>query len=210
MSMITLLRHAESQWNAEGRFASRSDVELSKLGHQQSVRVAGRLASVRFGRVVTSPSSRAVATAKVILEHQSPPPAVIEVDERLAELDFGEFEGRTALQILGGPLSDEFRRWREGSNDGCIPGATETIHDAALRAHKVFGDLTAADGEKMPTLVVSHAHFIRILLCACVLELDPLKHRRLRLDPCGAVVIDQHDGVWRLVELVSAPLASQP
>ena len=53
--MIYIVRHGETQWNAEGRIQGRQDIELNEKGRQQMERAARELAGRRFQVVITSP-----------------------------------------------------------------------------------------------------------------------------------------------------------
>ena len=57
--MIYIVRHGETQWNAEGRIQGRQDIELNEKGRQQMERAARELAGRRFQVMITSPLARA-------------------------------------------------------------------------------------------------------------------------------------------------------
>lgn len=82
------MRHGETTWNQQGKFCGRSDPALTDQGRRQAAALRTLISDVVFDRVVSSPSLRAVETAR--LAHGEP-----EVDDRLCEIDFGDLEGRT-------------------------------------------------------------------------------------------------------------------
>lgn len=93
--MIYLVRHGETEWNAERRMQGRRESRLTPLGRAQAESMAGLLAG-RIGesggwRLVSSPLGRALETAEAIAGRTGLP---VEVDERLSEIAFGEWEGK--------------------------------------------------------------------------------------------------------------------
>ena len=93
-----LMRHGETVWNAEHRFTTRTDVELSAAGLEQAAEAARALSAVGIDRVFASPLSRARRTAELIAAAQATDCPVL-VDERLTEIDAGPFEGMTSAEI---------------------------------------------------------------------------------------------------------------
>ncbi|MDP2892664.1 MAG: histidine phosphatase family protein [Bacillota bacterium] len=91
---IYLLRHGQTQDNAEGRYASCSDTPLNELGRTQLRCVADWLRGIAFDRVYSSPSRRALESAQIVIPGAEPC-----TDDRLAERRYGIFEGLTYEQI---------------------------------------------------------------------------------------------------------------
>ena len=48
MSVWSLVRHGETQWNAEQRVQGQTDVPLNETGREQAALTGKRLARVRF------------------------------------------------------------------------------------------------------------------------------------------------------------------
>lgn len=92
---MLLVRHAQSEWNALGRWQGQADPPLSDLGWTQARSAADRVGAVDV--IVASPLQRAVATAQVVAEALGVGPVVIEPD--LAERDAGEWSGLTRAEI---------------------------------------------------------------------------------------------------------------
>lgn len=103
---LVLLRHGESVWNRENRFAGRADVDLSATGEDQARAAGARLAGVRFDAALVSPLRRAVRTAELALEasgsnaHLRRPDGwnLVAVDA-LAERDLGALTGRDKAEV---------------------------------------------------------------------------------------------------------------
>src|SRR5207244_9456693 len=103
--MITFVRHGETAHNAGGRLQGRADVELSARGLEQVARLATRLATYEIAGVYSSPLRRARQTAMAIAAVAG---CEVEVDDRLIELDYGDWDGRPLGEI--GP--DAWAAWR--------------------------------------------------------------------------------------------------
>ncbi len=94
MRRLTLIRHALTEWNSAGRFQGHSDVRLSDEGRAQARALAGYVASFQgVDALISSPLARAVETTRIAFPDQP-----FTTDDRLRELHFGSFEGRTLAE----------------------------------------------------------------------------------------------------------------
>jgi probable phosphoglycerate mutase len=142
-----LVRHGETEWSASGRHTGRTDIPLTRLGEEHAAWLAGRLRSVRFTHVFTSPRLRARRTCELAGWG-----AAAVVDPDLAEWDYGDYEGlRTAEILKARPGWSLFR-------DGCPNG--ESPGHAAGRADGLIARLRLLDGK---VALFSHGHFGRVL-----------------------------------------------
>jgi broad specificity phosphatase PhoE len=103
--VIIFVRHGQTVVNREGRIQGRIDAPLTDLGHEQARLAASGLAGCAATLVLTSPLRRAVDTAREIAEVVGVP---IEVDDRLVELDYGDWDGR----LLGEVSPADWEQWR--------------------------------------------------------------------------------------------------
>lgn len=99
MTVWHLVRHGETQWNAEQRVQGQIDVPLNDTGRRQAALTGERLASVRFRAVYASDMSRAIETAEIIAAASKTSPPAVAVDARLKEVAFGALEGMTWAEI---------------------------------------------------------------------------------------------------------------
>lgn len=95
---ILLVRHGQSEWNAQGRWQGQADPPLSELGRQQAFRAAGRIGSVDV--IVSSDLERALHTAQIISGQIGIGPVIVEPLFR--ERDAGEWSGLTRDEIEAG------------------------------------------------------------------------------------------------------------
>jgi broad specificity phosphatase PhoE len=162
---FTVVRHGATEWSANGRHTSYTDLPLTDQGEQEAIAVGRRLSSRPFALVLTSPRRRARDTARLA----GYPDAV--VDENLAEWDYGDEEGRTTLEIRA--ERPGWDPWRDGFTGG------EPVGAVAARADAVIHRVEAAGGA---VLAFAHAHVLRILAARWV-GLAPQFGRHITLDP---------------------------
>lgn len=102
-TIIALVRHGETDWNALGRFQGSSDTPLNELGRQQAASGVSYLRDYATKHGFTwdllrfSPLQRAGLTGQILAD-------ALEISERrtqcaLAERDWGGAEGRTIDEI---------------------------------------------------------------------------------------------------------------
>lgn len=97
MVTICLLRHGETAYNADGnRYCGRTDIDLTEKGILQAKRMNSILEVYRFDAVFSSPLKRARMTAEIASGLE---PSVIQIDPRLIEVDFGEWEGKRPVEF---------------------------------------------------------------------------------------------------------------
>jgi probable phosphoglycerate mutase len=100
--MIYLVRHGETEWNVARRMQGRMESRLTALGRRQAAAMARLLAELvkrdppARWRLVSSPLGRARETAEAISARLELP---VEIDERLSEIAFGEWEGRLRDEV---------------------------------------------------------------------------------------------------------------
>jgi broad specificity phosphatase PhoE len=183
MLTLVLTRHGLTPRSfPEQHLGQRIDVELSDDGRAQARALAERLAGVEFERIVSSPLARARQTAEIVAaaRHQ---PVDLSVDRRLAEMDYGEWEGLTYAQIYERD-GDRRRAWEADPAEIACPGG-ESADDVAARARGFLTDLLkehvdrhGGEADTPPVLAVAHSSLNRILVCVA---LDiPVREFRLR------------------------------
>jgi probable phosphoglycerate mutase len=99
MNEIYLIRHGQTEWNAQGRFQGKLDSPLTDTGVRQAEAIGRRLAGLdlSFDAFVTSPLGRTRQTAAIIAGCVHLPAA--QLDDRLAEVSLGSWDGLTHIDI---------------------------------------------------------------------------------------------------------------
>jgi probable phosphoglycerate mutase len=104
--VIVFARHGQTVANRDGLIQGRIDAPLTELGVGQARRLAEALSSVEPALLVTSPLRRAAQTAEEIGRRCS---VDVKTDDRLLELDYGEWDGRRLADID----PHEWQTWRD-------------------------------------------------------------------------------------------------
>lgn len=155
---LWLVRHGESTFNAEGRYAGWSDPPLTPAGEAMALALAPRLARVAFDGVWRSDRIRTEHTARLA----GFPDAL--VDPRLREVHFGEMEGKTYFEV-----GEELRHRLRSFEDFQAPGGEST---AQVR-ERVDEFLDGLPGGRH--LVFCHGGWIRCVLARCGTDRFPDK-----------------------------------
>jgi len=146
------VRHGESEANAAGRFAGRSDSPLTERGRRQAEVVADTLARTKFDRIVATPLHRSLDTAQVIAKRMGMP---VEIEPDLIEIDVGDMTGAAWDEVAALPnwRDDGFVAWPNG----------ETLDEVLARSLRGLGRL-ARETPGGTVLVVGHGGVTRILV----------------------------------------------
>lgn len=91
-TVLTLIRHGETEWNAAGRIQGHLDIPLSAAGLAQAAATGRRLGGEAFDAILSSDLERALQTARPIVRH---PGQTIVRDTRLRERPLGVLQGLT-------------------------------------------------------------------------------------------------------------------
>ena len=182
-----LVRHGETPLSVERRFSGRgADPVLTDVGMAQAATTAAYLATVAgaspFTAVYTSPLRRAAATAQAIADALGLP---VQDDERLAETDFGEWDGYTFAEVQA-EWPRDLASWL--ADPGVAPPGGESFVATMGRVQEARLDITEAHpGERV--VVVSHVTPIKSLLREA-LQAPPSVLYRLHLDLACRTEID--------------------
>ncbi len=95
MATLLLVRHGETDWNAEGRLQGHTDRPLNEHGRRQARGLAERLAGDAITAVYSSDLSRARETAEILAEPLGLP---VVTDPDLRERNWGNWEGLTGSE----------------------------------------------------------------------------------------------------------------
>jgi broad specificity phosphatase PhoE len=151
---LLLARHGETDDNAAGRFQGRRDPPLNERGREQALALADLVAGEGIRALWTSPLRRAHETAAIVGRALGLPP---EVDERLVEIDVGDWAGRTNEELAHAEPT-AYGAWRAGDASFRFPGG-ESIAEQRERVAAALRDIAASSPR--PALVVCHGGVIR-------------------------------------------------
>lgn len=97
MKQLHLIRHAESTFNAERRWAGWADPDLSENGIARVRSAQAPWRRLVFDAIGSSPLKRARRTAELIADESSA--RLLDPIEELAERDLGDWSGLTSMEI---------------------------------------------------------------------------------------------------------------
>jgi broad specificity phosphatase PhoE len=157
---ILLARHGETDDNIEPiRIQGRRDTPLNHAGRAQAAELAERVAGEGLASLWSSQLSRARETAEIVGAHLGLEPVV---DERLAEGDRGELEGRYWRDVARED-PELYAAWRRAGEAFRFPGG-ESLRQQMNRTLAALRDVRAAGA--LPALVVAHGGSIRVVRCS--------------------------------------------
>jgi broad specificity phosphatase PhoE len=163
---LYFVRHGETDWNAARRLQGLKDIPLNALGRRQAAQCGELLAKLfaasgaspqHFG-FTSSPLSRARETMDILRVGLGLPQKDYAIDQRLAELSFGSWEGLTYKEVRDRDRSILAKRDRDKWNfqppggesyaqllvrvrewhDGVSGDAVVTAHGGVARAFLVL------------------------------------------------------------------------
>ena len=156
---LYFVRHGQTDWNVERRFQGHAEIPINETGRKQAARNGNALAAEIEDPerlfFASSPLIRTRQTMEIIRERLSLPPQRYMIDDRLIEIDLGEWNGRTPDEVNADDPGI-FERRNESKWDFTIPGG-ESYADAAIRTRDFLMSLTG------PTLAIGHGASGRLL-----------------------------------------------
>lgn len=183
---VILLRHGRSTSNTAHVLAGRSEgVDLDDKGREQAAELVDRLGELAIRAVVCSPLLRCRRTVEPVAEALSLP---VVVEERLSEVDYGEWTGRKIAELTKEPL------WavvQAHPSAAVFPGGeglaqVQTRAVAAVREHD--RRLAEQHGGDALWLACTHGDVIKAVVAdALGVHLDGFQ--RVTADPASASVI---------------------
>lgn len=149
---LLLVRHGQSEWNANRKLQGQADISLSDLGRAQADALAPLVAGFGPDRVVTSDLRRARETA----ERLGYSDAILDPD--LREISVGEWEGCEIPSLID-RSPDDYAGWRAGRY---CPEGGENWETFCNRTEAAVSRLVDQADETV--LVICHGGVIRSLL----------------------------------------------
>lgn len=158
--MLYLIRHGQTDWNAEGRLQGRQDIALNSQGRSEAAHNGQNLARLITNHhdfdFVASPLGRTRETMEIVRQEMALPVDDYRIDKQLLEISFGDWEGYTLEEIARKSkklVQDRItRKW-----DFIAPGGEN--YDMLCKRLEPWLSAVATD-----TVAVCHGGIIRALL----------------------------------------------
>lgn len=161
--LLIFIRHGQTDWNAEGRMQGQKDIPLNDTGRGQARRNGQALASFLAHegidpaelRFIASPLGRTRETMDLMREAMGLPAGGYELEPRVKEITFGDWEGRTLEELAAS--DPELVAQRRSDKWGFVPPQGESY---AMLSQRISGWLAE---QTDPSVSVIHGGVIRVL-----------------------------------------------
>jgi broad specificity phosphatase PhoE len=180
------VRHGDTDYARERRFAGARDVLLTPHGLRQCEEVGRALSGMAVSAVYASPLGRARASASTIA---APHKLDVRVEPAFREMAFGAWEGLTRAEVAV-RFPAEFEAWRVSPHLVQPPGG-ERLEDVAARVAAGVAALCEAHGGET-IVVVSHAIVTRLIVLAA-LGLGADRLWSVDASPAGITEVEYQD-----------------
>ncbi len=186
---VILLRHGRSSSNTAGVLAGRSEgVDLDDKGRDQAAGLVDRIGDLPIRALITSPLLRCRRTVEPLAAALCLEPLI---DDRLAEVDYGDWTGRKIAELAGEPL---WRVVQAHPSAAVFPGGEGLAHVqaravAAIREHdrRLASEQGGAHGDAL-WVACTHGDVIKAVIAdAYGMHLDAFQ--RVTADPASVSVI---------------------
>lgn len=153
-----LIRHATADYKPGRLYGWTPGVHLSAHGRDEAKRLAERLEVVRLKAVYSSPLERCVETAETVASGRR---LDVQIVERLAEVRYGSWQGRTFRSLVKTPL---WRTVQLTPSQARFPGPEgESILELQRRGVDAIEELRTRHRSGV-VAVFSHADMIKAIL----------------------------------------------
>lgn len=187
MSLLILVRHGESEWNASKRITGQADVGLTEEGKRQAQQVGQKLRAINIDVAYTSQLRRAVETLSEI-QGQLQTPVAHKKHKVLNERNFGALTGRIKSEVIDEIGADSYatilQSWDITAPEG---ESLKAVYERVVPY--LENELIEALRQHKNVLIVSHHHTLRTL----VKRLEALSNDevvRLKLNNADAIIYD--------------------
>ncbi|KJY01780.1 phosphoglycerate mutase family protein [Zymoseptoria brevis] len=167
---VFILRHGETEWSKSGQYTGKTDIPLTSHGEAQ-VTATGRMAygpgklidPAKVAKVYLSPRRRAIKTYELLSGRTEG----YEIEEGLAEWDYGEYEGiktdqiRAKRKAKGLDTEKPWDIWRDGCEGGESPAQVTSRIDAIISTIRAFHAEHMTSSEPKDVIIVAHGHLTR-------------------------------------------------
>ena len=158
---IYLIRHGQTVWNAEGRYQGQLNSPLTSKGEEQAKangeKLLKYLKDTDEFAFYSSPLGRASSTAKIIADVLGFDKEKIVFDDRIQEINYGIFEGKTKHHCQT-ELKEEFDA-REANKWSYTLEGGESYETVSIRLKKWLATLN----DNKPIVMVAHEMINRTL-----------------------------------------------
>jgi len=198
LTRFYFVRHGETDNNLEGKAQGLIDTDLNATGRDQAERVPYFFANQNISAIYSSPASRAASTAAPLSIKSGIP---ISVDERLVEMDQGDYDGLSREEMRSIIPSNWLETWRnQDPTDLRIPNG-ETLGEVRDRMVEICDEL-ALRHTGQTIVIFSHNLAIKTFLCHA-LGISLSNFRKIDLANCSLSEVETVPGDYWMVSRIN-------
>lgn len=173
MNALLLLRHGQSDWNAQNRFTGFVDVDLTEAGEAEARKGGRALRGIKIDRLYASTLKRAYRTVELAMEACGDNEQLRDADgnwiivkhDDLRERDYGDLAGLNKAETAERYGKEQVHVWRR-SYDVAPPGG-ESLADVVARVKPYYEREILPKLQAGETILVgAHGNTVRALLVA--------------------------------------------
>lgn len=198
--MIYIIRHGETDANAQGLLQGQVDFSLNENGVLLAELTGKGMADIKFDFAYSSPLKRAKETARLVLDNSGNNDVVVKEDERIQEICFGEWEGKmfkgSKCELPADQVALMF------SNPFAFDRAPkgESFRELCIRTQDFLKELASCKNlENKNILVATHGCALRSMLNFLYDDKEDFWHGHVPLN-CVVNIVDTANGQCRLTE----------
>ena len=198
--LIYVVRHGETRSNVEGFLQGQTNDPINENGKALAVVTGQGMKGIRFDACISSPLVRARETADIILRESGNEDVPVEIDNRILEINMGDWERLKFRPGERDPRIDEHELklfFTDTFNFSGCPGG-ETIQQVCDRTQEFLKELIARDDDKT-YLVTTHGFALRGMLNFLYDDPSDYWHGHVPYN-CAVNIVDAEKGSIRLIE----------
>jgi broad specificity phosphatase PhoE len=200
--LLLLARHGNTFEAGEAAtwVGARTDLPLTAKGKEQAEALGAALAPLRphIKRVLAGPLKRTREHAAITARRFSFE-APVEIDERLREIDYGSWEGKTSEEIAALGTEGELKAWDKRGVWPASPGWSPSADAIANNTADIAGGLAAALSPEDAALIVTSNGVLRFFLSLVPGAFDGMAaDGRLKVATGNCCALAFEDGAWRV------------
>ncbi len=195
---IYIVRHGETLWNREKRLQGSADVMLSDFGRELAIASGNNLKNESFDMIFSSPLKRAYETACLIRPQQKDD---IITDDRLRELNFGIYEGKTMAELSHDP-DGYFQYFFDAPEKYRAPLGGESLTHLCERAASFMAEVIEPLADTCSrVMIVAHGAINKAMLMHVKGETDLCRFWAGRLQKnCSVTILNYAHGSYEITE----------
>lgn len=179
MPILNLIRHARTIANEKKIFCGKTETDVIESKESIKNILSKKICKNQLGIVYSSPSQRAIFTAMSISEN-------IVIREELREIDFGDFEEKTFLQIQK-TFPKEIKKWNDEGMKYIFPNG-ESIEQFYERVSLGIKEIIQENKDRDYITVFTHGGVIQAIISYMFGNIDYFW--KFKLDNCSITRIN--------------------